>query len=81
MGFERFWTVTNFNEPEVNTFAKEIIRKETVAGIEWIDGVTDNFGFLVKYEGSTIWRGLDATTHEGITPALHPQLVIEYTVP
>ena len=30
----RFWTVSNFNEPAVNVFAKDIIKKETQAGIQ-----------------------------------------------
>ena len=32
--FERFWTATNFNEPEVNIFARDIIKKDTIAGIQ-----------------------------------------------
>ena len=32
--FERFWTVTNYKESELSTFAKDIIKKETVSGIQ-----------------------------------------------
>jgi len=32
--FGRLWTLTNFNEPEMNVFAKDIIRKDAVAGIQ-----------------------------------------------
>ena len=31
---ERFWTVTNFNEPKINVFARDIIKKETQTGIQ-----------------------------------------------
>jgi diguanylate cyclase (GGDEF)-like protein len=35
LGFlDRFWTVSNFSEPELNIFAKDIIKKETRTGIQ-----------------------------------------------
>jgi len=35
LGFlDRFWTVTNFKQPEMNIFAQDIIKKETRTGIQ-----------------------------------------------
>jgi diguanylate cyclase (GGDEF)-like protein len=32
--FERFWTVTNFNDSKLNIFARDILKKETQTGIQ-----------------------------------------------
>jgi hypothetical protein len=48
---------------------------------EWVDGVSDNYGLILNYEGSKKNQNVRSATREHATADWHPELVIEYTEP